>query len=108
RVEDGIALVLAVAVRPLRHARAFRVGLAASIATCQPASRKRAEHLVAEAVLVADGEDRLRVGLLEQRERILHPLEADESLELRELHRLGELLAREVRGADRSDLAGSH
>ena len=79
--------------------------LPAAVLPGQPATGERAVRRVAEAVLVAEGEDRLAVVLHEQREGVLHPLVAREPLERGELERLGELIRREVRRADRTDEA---
>ena len=57
---------------------------------------------------MTDGEDGLRVFPVEERERVLRPLVAGEAFELRDLDGLGELLGREVRRADRADLARAH
>src|SRR5262249_43712489 len=69
RVEVRVGLARAVALGPLRHPRAVRVRLAAAVLPREPASGEWAEALVADAVLTTDGEDGLRVGVLEQRVR---------------------------------------
>ena len=55
-------------------------------------------------MLATDGEDHLRVTRLEEREGVLHPFVADETLELGDLDRLRELLGREVGCADGANL----
>ena len=82
-------------------------GSPAPVLARQPAARERAEGRVAEAVLAADRKHRLAVALVEEREAVLHPLVARQALELGQLERLGQLLAGEVRRADRADLARS-
>ena len=57
---------------------------------------------------MADGEHGLRVTSLEERERVLDPFVAGQALELGDLDGLCELLGREVRRADRADLALAH
>src|SRR6478752_5956148 len=105
RVEDAIGRVADVWLRPQRHPGAGGRRLAAAVLAGEPAAGERAERGVAEAVLAADREHGLAVALLEQREAVLHPLVAREPLERRELERLCELLAGEVGGTDRPDLA---
>src|SRR5262245_5728961 len=53
------ALVLEVSVRPRTHghARALGVRLVLSVLACQPAAGERAEGLVVETALGAEGED---------------------------------------------------
>ena len=105
RVEDAIGGVALVRLGPQRHPRPGGRRFAAPVLARQPAARERAERRVAEPVLAADREDVVAIALLEQREAVLHPLVAREPLELGQLDRLRELLAAEVRGADRADLA---
>ena len=54
---------------------------------------------------MAEGEDGLRVALLEEREGVLHPLVARQPLERGDLEGLGELLGGEVRSSDGTDRA---
>ena len=68
----------------------------APIAPGEPAPRDPAVRLEAEPALATDREHGVGVTLVEQRERVLYPLIARESLELRDLHRLRELLRGEV------------
>ena len=103
-----VVRVAEVRLRALGHARALGVRGATSVLAREPATRERPERLVSELVLVADREDGLRVGTIEERERVLHPLVASEPFELRDLDRFSELLGREVRGADGADLSRPH
>ena len=59
-------------------------------------------------MLVAQREDGLAVTLLEEREGVLRPLVAHQSLEPRDLQRLGERVGVVVGRADGSYLAGPH
>ena len=81
--------------------------LAAPVLPGEPAACERAERRVPDPVLVAEREDRLAIALLEERERVLHPLVPREPLERGQLERLGELLGREVRRARGADRAGA-
>src|SRR4029450_1980134 len=80
RVEDRVLLETAVDAGAPPHAGAPGMRLARAVAPREPAAGERPERFVAEAVLVADGEDGLPVALLQQRVRGLHPLAADEAL----------------------------
>ena len=87
RIEDGVVFELAVAIGTLRHPRAFRVSVAAPIASGKPAAGDRAVYLVPEAVLAADGKHVVGVVPLEELERVLYPLVACQPFELGDLDR---------------------
>ena len=105
RVEDPVGGVADVRLGAQRHPRSGGRRLAAAVLPGEPPAGERAERGVAEAMLAADREDGLAITLLEEREAVLHPLVARQPFQPRELERLCELLAAEVGGTDRADLA---
>src|SRR5688500_15709654 len=78
------ALVLEPEVRlgALGHTRSGGIGLPASVLSGQPAARERAEGRKAEAVLGAELQHTVFRLAVEERIRVLHPLEARPSVPL--------------------------